>query len=380
MSDILSRYFEKISKPKYKRQNSTLSGNLSEYGLTLLTNNILSFSPNKLKKYSKLQTPICLSEKSNKHCNLKKLTNNDNNIFVQINEDNSIEENIKKKKVKLKKRNNLILNNKNNLNDKLMNNNFKEKIDSIIQNKDKKSSLNISGIKNKKNTLSIEKDEEKINLIIEDLMKKKIKRRNFEKKKTFSFSDLNQRSSKIDPMKYINLNISEHPHNLSKFKSRKIQIKILGNLKYRNFLLEGINYYKDKCIKYNNIKGFSHENEEKKTINKKIKEMFEDNKKFKIKLGLIKKKKKLKNNYAFSFDNKENKKIETINNLNLRLNSISKNNIEKLSNYIKKNKKFFSFDKKINLILLRTNKTCNFIKKRTEEYDQINKVIFNFIM
>ena len=396
MSDILSQYFKNISKQKlrsFSRQNSTLSGDLSEYGLSLSDSNMLAFTPHKVKKGSKLILPNCLSENSTKKSTLLKMPNNDNNIFVQINEDNCfkpiIKKENKKKKVKFKNhlnnRNNLLLIYKNNLNYKLTNNTIKQKNDYNIKNndKDKNSSLNISGINNKKNKLN-SKDKEKINLIIQDLMKMQKKRRNLYKKKTFSISDLIQKPSTINPMKYIRLNFSEYPHKLSKFKSHKIQIKALGNLKYRNIILDEIKFYKDNHEKYNYLNNIAKENEDIKSINKKIKEMLEDkkfNNAFKnLNANSYKKNKILKNNFTFSFDSKDMEKNKRIDNLNLRLNAISKNDINNLNNYIEKNRKYFSFDKKIELFLLRANKTSNYIKKKTEEYDRINKVIFNFIM
>ena len=89
-----------------------------------------------------------------------------------------------------------------------------------------------------------------------------------------------------------------------------------------------------------------------------------------------KKNKKIVKN-AFSFDTKDKKLKNRIDNLNLRLNSISKNDIEKISNYIEKNKNYISFDKKIELFLLRAQKTSNYINSRAEEYNRINQIIFN---
>ena len=101
---------------------------------------------------------------------------------------------------------------------------------------------------------------------------------------------------------------------------------------------------------------------------------------FNIYKNNFKRKKKLFRNYnSFSLENKlpENKRID---NLNLRLNSVKKNYIDKINKYIENNRNFLSFDQKLNLLLLGIKKTSKYIKKRTEEYEKINKIIFESTM
>ena len=260
---------------------------------------------------------------------------------------------------------------------------------SLIQNSfDIKNNLNVPNIKSIKKEIKVKNDEEekKIQAILKNLMKsEKKKKANANKKKSFPFSYYSTIHPTISPMKYIKMNFSENPHKINKFKSYNIQIKAIGNLKYRNFLLEGINFFKNNYIKYKNLKPTKAYNskyeENQKENNKQINEMIQNTKQtgfiFNLINNNIKKQKLSRNIDSFSFE-KENKTTgyKRIDNLNSRLNSISKKEIDDLNKYFEKNKNFFSFDKKINLILLKAQKTSKYINKKAEEYDKINKKIF----
>ena len=410
MSDILTNYFNNISRPKFKTLKfSQTSHDLSEYGLFLSNNNILSFTPKKcysvLRKnnFTNYKSPFFYSEKPSKKNIIQNLSSSNNsNIEIKINEEikinddktsSSIQDNNKNNIIKLKKN----INNKFNKNTLLSNfyNNLKNnsiKNDFIQNNSDIKKSLNIpyvdKKLKNKKliKELKINNDEEKkVDLIIENLLKKKITNNKKNKKikiKAFSLSDLDYKQSTIDPMNYIEINFLENAYKPNKFKSYNMQLKVLGNQKYRNFLLEGINSYNKNYAKYRKLKssmGYMSNNEDDKNLNKKINEMLHNKKRkliFNLHNNNYKKNKKIVKN-AFSFDTKDKKLKNRIDNLNLRLNSISKNDIEKISNYIEKNKNYISFDKKIELFLLRAQKTSNYINSRAEEYNRINQIIFN---
>lgn len=382
MSDILSYYFDNVSKHKMKslkniKQNSTLSHELKKYGLSLSENNILTFTPQKSFSF----------RTKNKNKALNK------NIKIEINE----EMNIPHKNNLNVEYQNIINNNKLNLkhihskNNLLPINHFLREKGAIQQN-----SINIREIKNILNIpkpKNIQKEEEKkIKLYIDDLMENRINNKKIYKKKSFKCLFNSPKQSAINPVKYIEFNLSENPHKPSIFKSYKLQVKLMGNEKYRNLLLDDINYYNNNYSKFKNIKTnklYDDKNKNKEEINKNIKEMLKDKIKSKNKSLFLfkksnhnsKKKKKLfRNFYSFSFDSNyklsENKRSV---NYNSGFNLVSKNDINKINKYIETNRKKLSFDEKINLLLLRVKKTSNFIKKRTEEYERINKIIFKSI-
>lgn len=418
MSDILTQYFENITRQEMKslkmyKQSSTLSQDLSEYRLFLSQNNILTFTPHKSlsfirkansknNKYSNINFPSFFSEKTSKY-NIPKIQKKDKNIIVEINEEkpfssdengckqNNIYANNNKLKIKkdINNRNTVLENYKKNLKFLKKNMIFKEK-SSLIQNSfDIKNNLNAPNIKSIKKEIKIknEEEEKKIETILKNLMKSEKKKKvNVNKKKSFPFSYYSTIHPTISPMKYIKMNFSENPHKINKFKSYNIQIKAIGNLKYRNFLLDGINFFKNNFVKYKNLKPTivynSKYEENQKENNKQINEMIQNTKQTRFIFNLInnniKKKKKLSRNIdSFSFE-KENKTTgyKRIDNLNSRLISISKKEIDDLNKYVEKNKHLFSFDKKINLILLKAQKTSKYINKKAEEYDKINKKIF----
>ena len=383
MSDILSNYFNSLSQLKLKslrksKQNSTLSHDLSEYGLSLSENNILTFTPQK-----------SFSTISKKNIKLNNKKNNEN-IKIEINEEIPISPkkdiNIKYQNIinnnKLKLKN--ILNKKIFLPKKII---FKEKSKYLQNNTNNiniKNNLNIPKIKKIKN----EEEEKKINLYIDDLLKNKLNKNQIFKKNSFEGLLNTKKQSSINPMKYIQMNLSEDPYTPNIYKSYKLQVKLIGNEKYRNLLLDDINYYNNHYFKYKNLKAHivysDKDDENKKEINKNIKEMIKDRNKSKLLFNIyknnFKRKKKLFRNYnSFSLENKlpENKRID---NLNLRLNSVKKNYIDKINKYIENNRNFLSFDQKLNLLLLGIKKTSKYIKKRTEEYEKINKIIFESTM
>ena len=405
MSDLLSKYFENISIHKKNKKNQflTLSQDLSEYGLYLSNNNILSFTPKKsfssLRKinsindiYTNINLPY-FSEKT-KYDNTSNLPKKDNNIQIVVNEKPSSNN----ENNELKFRNNIIIKNNSLYSNYKSNLNFLKK-NRFLKNKSNintnifniKNSLykeNINNLK-KKSEAKKENDEKTINLILDNLQRKIKYNRNINKKKSFQFSYTINNSPKqpeINPMKYIKMNLSENPHSPDKFKSYNIQVKLIGNEKNRNLLLDGINFYNMNYVKYKSIKPTMIFNTKyEKEQNKKINEMFHDKKRPKLIFNTQynnnkKSKKLLKNIKTFSFENKHKEaKNKRIDNLNYRLNLISKNDIVSLNNYIEKNRKYLSFDKKINLMLLRAKKTSKYINKRTEEYSKINKIIFESI-
>ncbi len=61
-------------------------------------------------------------------------------------------------------------------------------------------------------------------------------------------SSNNNVNKSIDPMTYIKFNLANDPHNNNLFRSFNTQLMIMGNQKYRNELLDGVNMYKKKII------------------------------------------------------------------------------------------------------------------------------------
>ena len=372
MSDILSNYFKNLMKQKIKslnhnKQSTKLSHDLSNYGILLSKNNILSFTPKKSfstvgkinfdNKYPKIYYPNFNSDESNSKYNIQKIKSNDNNIMIKINDEfpSTSKDNVENQ--------------------------------NIINNKNNNSPNNDKYITKKKNDYLFEQKENKINLIIDNLMKRKskhIKKKHYIKR-TFSYNDISLKQSTIDPMYYIRMNLSENPHNSDLYQSYKMQINTLGQEKFRKLLLDGINIYRNKIIKYRNLKwsmGYDINNEDNKINNKKINMMLDDQKSPKFIFNIFnnnykKKKKIIKNIKSFSSDKEINSsKDNRIDNLHLKLNAIKKNDIDKLGNYLTKNYKYLSFDKKLDLILLKSKKTSNYINKKTNLYHRINKIIF----
>jgi hypothetical protein len=359
------------------KQNSTLSHDLKKYGLSLSENNIFTFTPKKSFSFTTKNKNKALNE----------------NIKIEINEEMTIphKNNLNKEYQNIINNNKLNLKHIHSKNNLLPINKFLIEKGAFPQN-----SVNIREIKNILNIpkpKNIQKEEEKkIKIYIDDLMENKFNNKKIYKKKSFKCLFNTPKQSAINPLKYIEFNLSENPHKPSVFKSYKLQVKLMGNEKYRNLLLDDINYYNNNYSKFKNIKTnklYDDKNENKEEINKNIKEMLKDKIKsknkslflFKKSIHNSKKKKKLfRNFYSFSFDSNyklsENKRID---NFNSRFNLVSKNDIDKINKYIETNRKKLSFDEKINLLLLRAKKTSNFIKKRTEEYDRINKIIFKSI-
>ena len=302
MSDLLSKYFENISIHKNNKKNQflTLSQDLSEYGLYLSNNNILSFTPKKsfssLRKinsindiYTNINLPY-FSEKT-KYDNTSNLPKKDNNIQIVVNEKPSSNN----ENNELKFRNNIIIKNNSLYSNYKSNLNFLKK-NRFLKNKSNintnifniKNSLykeNINNLK-KKSEAKKENDEKTINLILDNLQRKIKYNRNINKKKSFQFSYTINNSPKqpeINPMKYIKMNLSENPHSPDKFKSYNIQVKLIGNEKNRNLLLDGINFYNMNYVKYKSIKpSMIFNTKYEKEQNKKINEMFHDKKRPKL--------------------------------------------------------------------------------------------------
>ena len=424
MSDILKEYFDNFSRYKNrafksnKKKNPILSQDLSNYGIFVSENNILTFTPVKnfsvMRKYNSKKNKLfkgnffsSLSEKNSNKYNITKIIpdndNENNEISGKIKNQNIL---LNGNKLKLenyiRQKNTLLPNYKNSLNYLKKNNifnynkNLSENINNIKNNimiPYLKNIKNLKDIKNRKNNnndnkksiLKKKKEEEdkEIDLIIEKLMRKKNRLRQCsEYKSEFSFSNFPPKESTINPMNYIQKNLLENPNEPNLYKSYKEQLDALGNKNYRKLLLEGINAYNLDIAQYKNLKGPTGlvKKENKNIIQNKINDMFRTQKKFSFNKDIKHKKNKIaKNIKTFSFESKTNNNNfdnKRIVNINLRLNAHNVNDIEKLNKFIDDNNKFLSFDRKLDLFLLSAQKTSNYINKRSEEYNKINNIIF----
>ena len=424
MSDILKEYFDNFSRYKNrafksnKKKNPILSQDLSNYGIFISENNILTFTPVKnfsvMRKYNSKKNKLfkgnffsSLSEKNSNKYNITKIipdNDNENNEISGKIKNQNIFLNGNKLKLEnyIRQKNTLLPNYKNSLNYLKKNNifnynkNLSENINNIKNNimiPYLKNIKNLKDIKNRKNNnndnkksiLKKKKEEEdkEIDLIIEKLMRKKNRLRQCsEYKSEFSFSNFPPKESTINPMNYIQQNLLENPNEPNLYKSYKEQLDALGNKNYRKLLLEGINAYNLDIAQYKNLKGPTGlvKKENKNIIQNKINDMFRTQKKFSFNKDIKHKKNKIaKNIKTFSFESKTNNNNfdnKRIVNINLRLNAHNVNDIEKLNKFIDDNNKFLSFDRKLDLFLLSAQKTSNYINKRSEEYNKINNIIF----
>ena len=363
MVDILSNYFKNISKNKMKsfknRKNSSLlSTDLSEYGLLLYKNNMLSFTPNKDysiigkinfdDKFPKIKYSPFHIKPVGYNRKLEKNNSNDNAISIEINDEH---------------------------------NELQKKVDSENQINNKNRIKNIKLIKNN------EEKKEKMMTTIIDKKTERIKEsgKNKNMKRNFTNINLPINHYTLDPMNYIQMNLLEKPHDSNLYHSYKVQINALGKEKYRRALLDGVNVYNKNYLKYKNLKwptGYEVKNEEKKHTSKKIHTMLDELTPPKLIFNIFnnnykRNKKLIKNIKSFSTDNTLKKsKNKRIDNLRLKLNEINNNESDKIMHFINKNYNRLSFDKKMNLFLLKAKKTSNYIFQKTDLYHRINKMFF----
>ena len=210
----------------------------------------------------------------------------------------------------------------------------------------------------------------------------------------------------INPMSYIKLNFKNEPTNNNLFSSYDTQLMVMGNQKYRNDLLEGVNEYKNNWVKYEDLKGpigFDKNKINEKKRNEIIKKM-ENN--FSKRRGLIFSKRLYKGKgikmsiYEFDENYKDMKnllyknldKYETNikfengkrvpikvdkNDINIlkKINEDAEFLIEDKDEMIKYSHRFLSFDEKINKLLSKTKSTTEYLSHRADEHSNITKKI-----
>ena len=445
MSDILSTYYKSnyaIKNNVYKKRNyytpnkivkidtDRTMKNLSQYGFYLSENNFIllpkkkflprltlnGIEPNQIKDY--------LSK-----TNFSK------------NESNKDNKDIKPIKINYKTENNF-LNNKNDVKKSDDFTKLKKELEDIRDNKDKNiKTIDLSQKKPKKNKplkikllnnkyicytedknerLDNEKKAEQItNELLslktyEDIksyyIKKELKKKKSVEKDIMKI--FSEDSHTIDPLSYIKYNLITNPKRGDLFKSFDIQLMIMGNEKYRNNLLDGVNDYKKNLMQYEELRGptgFDKNRIEEKERNKIINQM---KKNYVEKRGMIftqqtfkPKPKNKKRTLDFEYDenykhikkllNKDMQKYEKHINKNLskkRLIKIDKSDINTMSkldddadvaikgvdDMVKFSNQFLSFDEKLKRLVSKTTNTTGYLFKRTKEYQKIKTKIDQF--
>ena len=445
MSDILSTYYKSnyaIKNNVYKKRNyytpnkivkidtDRTMKNLSQYGFYLSENNFIL-----LPKKKFLPRLTLNGIESNQIKDYLSKTN------FSKNESNKDNKDIKPIKINYKTENNF-LNNKNDVKKSDDYTKLKKELEDIRDNKDKNiKTIDLSQKKPKKNKplkikllnnkyicytedknerLDNEKKAEQItNELLslktyEDIksyyIKKELKKKKSVEKDIMKI--FSEDSHTIDPLSYIKYNLITNPKRGDLFKSFDIQLMIMGNEKYRNNLLDGVNDYKKNLMQYEELRGptgFDKNRIEEKERNKIINQM---KKNYVEKRGMIftqqtfkPKPKNKKRTLDLEYDenykhvkkllNKDMQKYEKHINKNLskkRLIKIDKSDINTMSkldddadvaikgvdDMVKFSNQFLSFDEKLKRLVSKTTNTTGYLFKRTKEYQKIKTKIDQF--
>ena len=449
MSDILSTYYKSnysIKNNVYKKRNyytpnkivkedtdKTIK-NLSQYGFYLSENNFILLPKKDLlprltingTEYHQIKKVL------NESNDIKKVRNKNNNDInrVNIHFKNRTENNfLNKNKNDIKKYNDFIKlkteleDNKAKKAINIKSTNFRKK--KIIKNKPFKSKLfnnnYICYTEDKNEKLDNEKKADEItNELLslktyEDIKSYYIKKDSKKEKKEekdvnkIFFEDIHM----IDPLSYIKYNLITNPKRGDLFKSFDTQLMIMGNEKYRNNLLDGVNDYKKNMMQYEELRGptgFDKNNMDEKKQKNIINQMKE---KYVEKRSLIftQQKFRRKNNNkkrTFDFEYDENyKHIKKLLNKDIHKydkNFLNKNNTKKIIIKVEKNdidtmtkldddadvaikdaddivkfsNKFLSFDERLKRLVSGTTNTTGYLFNRTKEYQKIKTKIDHF--
>jgi hypothetical protein len=213
-------------------------------------------------------------------------------------------------------------------------NDLKDNSNKLVDNNNKKNDMKMnfkSKIKNSKYLCYTEDSKEKIdnskkaeqitNELLSLTRTKDIKnyyvKKDLEKKKEYELNS-NEAIPVLDPMTYIKYNLITNPKKKDLFKSFDVQLMIMGNEKYRNNLLDGVNEYKINVTKYEDLRGptgFDKNRVEEKRLNNIIRKM---NRNFIEKRGMVftqqtfrEKNKKKKKIFNFEYD-EDYKKVKKL--------------------------------------------------------------------
>ena len=336
----------KITKPEEKNKNNSV----------IIKNKIkYDFSPRKSVKLKKVNLSYI-----NDTTDISKIFSQIN--FFKNNEIiNAFKPNYMAYKAKLKNKINKINDSRNN--ESIKENNVIKTFEHLPKNSIKKIHLGkIESARHIKNDKNFDQNliKRKVNLIIKDLLSKD--------NSNYKLIEYNSRnlfplSNSLNPMKYIEYNMKNDPHNSKLFKSYQKQIKYLRDEKVRRFLIEGINDYRENIQKYREIypNNFTWKTKKENIFRQK-----------KIKNSILKGDNNInKNNYYYNpygmlYDNGKKK---------FRKNFIKAyySNDAQSNNYIKNNvyfkcvdnnelRKFISLDDKIKIINSTTNNLNKYLK------------------
>ena len=192
--------------------------------------------------------------------------------------------------------------------------------------------------------------------------------------------------SVISPLEYIKYNLSKNPYNSEKYNSYKNQVYILGGEKNRISFLDGIDNYQAHLAKYTVLKGPKpcSIKENLKNDNLKAQKMHDMicndiDKRFVFEkdstLRTRKNIKKKKGDAILSLIDGDYQRFQKLL-INLERNREGEIlGYEDNEEYIKKHKKYLSFDQKLNNAIIRSQRTANYLTSRAEGHAKIRKAI-----
>ena len=444
MSDILSTYYKSsysIKNNLYKRNNFYTPNKivkispdktfqkLSPYGFYLSTNNLILIPKRKLlprldindiygTEYLKLKKePLGQSK------DIDKIKNNILNKKEEKKSDKiTINKQLKiKKPIDIQKLKNELVNFKSNKNKKFKIANISPK---IKRNKHFQNNLiddkYLCYTEDRTEKLDNEKRAEQItNELLSLKTSKEIKNYYLKKeseKKKIPKKDVNKIFSRdnhvIDPMTHIKFNLLTNPKKGDLFKSFDIQLMIMGNEKYRNNLLDGVNDYKNNVAQYKELRGPTGfdknrvEEKKRKNIINKMKNNYLEKRGMTF-TNQIFKPKSINKKRIFSFEYDDNyKDVKRLLNKDIQkyeknmykdiskrklltvdkkdLNTMTKLDdeaelaIKDIDDIVNFSNKFLSFDEKLNKLVSKTINTTGYLFNRTKEYQKIKMKIDQF--
>ena len=441
MSDILSTYYKSsysIKNNLYKKRNfytpnrivkispDKIFQNLSPYGFYLSTNNFILLPKRKLLPRVDIygtEYPQLTKESLTQTKDINKIQNN----ILNKKEEKKFDKIAINKQTKVKKSLD-ILKLKNELFDFNSTKNKKIKISNISpkikRNKHFKNKIindkYLCYTENRTERLDNEKKAEQItNELLSLKTSKEIK--NYYLKKESENAKIPEKDVNkifledkhtIDPITYIKFNLLTNPKKGYLFKSFDTQLMIMGNEKYRNNLLDGVNDYKNNVAQYEELRGPTGfdknrvEEKKRKNIINKMKNNYLE-KRGMVFTNQIFKPKSINKKRIFSFEYDENyKDVKRLLNKDIQkyeknihkniskrkmlnvdkkdLNTMNKLDdeaelaIKGIDDMVKFSNKFLSFDEKLNKLVSKTINTTGYLFNRTKEYQKIKMKIDQF--
>ncbi len=206
---------------------------------------------------------------------------------------------------------------------------------------------------NKKN-ISPEKQQldEKVDKIVDMLINNKINKNKYLKEKYIFNKELKEKD--VDPKYIIKRNFQYEPNNKNLFKSYGIQVKALGNERYRKALFRGVNDYETQTVKYSTLKGptglnLSEKKQKTNSINNDIKKIIWE----------------MEQNFYDKKTNKNRNKVNKNLPLIIKYNTFGKSNLTSRE----------SIDEKIFKSMVNAERTLSHFKERGKEYEKIKQDI-----